>query len=102
MRHFIRLTILFERMENLVGIEGIALNWFKSYLGDRSQSVQIGDIVSFISVLLLFGVPKGSVLGPLLFLIYVLPLGAVIRKYGFSLHIYADDTQIYLAINRDT
>ena len=95
-------SVLFDRMENIIGIEGTALNWFRSYLGGRSQRIQFGDVISLISVLLLFGVPQGSVLGPLLFLIYMLPLGEIIRGYGFRLHIYADDTQVYLAIRHET
>ena len=47
-------SVLFDRMENIIGIEGIALNWFRSYLGGRSQRIQIGDVISLISVLFLF------------------------------------------------
>ena len=75
-----------------IGIRGTALNWFKSYLSTRTQYVYMNGAQSgYASVNC--GIPQGSVLGPLLFSIYINDIGNVIKKSKVSL--YADDTCIY-------
>ena len=86
--------ILINRLKGRLGVHGRALQWFKSYLKDRKQAVFLNGVQSN-QKLLNCGVPQGSVLGPILFTIYTLPLGDIIRSHGVPFHLYADDSQKY-------
>ncbi len=92
--------ILLSRLAEF-GISGSALSWFSSYLTDRQYYISLHNSNS-PTVSLKQGVPLGSVLGPLLFILYIQPLGQIIRRHGFNYHCYADDIQIYTACQPDS
>ena len=91
-------SLLYDCLHDWFGLDGTVLSWIKSYLSNRKQKIKIGDSFSE-AVILPFGVPQGSVLGPLLFTLYTSPLSQVISKFNVTHHLYADDTQIYLAVD---
>ena len=75
------------------GLSDSVLNWFKSYVSDRNQLVDVsGTFSSKASITC--GVPQGSILGPLLFLIYVNDMSAVVKN---KLLLYADDSGILVS-----
>ena len=77
------------------GISGIALKWFRSYLTHRSQYVEL-NYTSSDQKLIETGVPQGSILGPLLFLIYMNDISNVSNAFKFIL--FADDTGLFSTI----
>ena len=86
-------SILINRLHTTFGCSGKVLDWFTSYLTCRTQSVFVGH--ESTPSALKCGVPQGSVLGPLLFTLYMQSLSNVICKSGHSYHFFADDSQLH-------
>ena len=83
-------AIMTQKLENF-GVKGITNAWFKSYLADRSQVVCLeGEMSDPLPVEI--GVPQGSILGPLLFSLYLNDLPSVTTKCNANM--YADDTEM--------
>ena len=95
---------LLDKLYSHYGIKNTALAWFESYLNGRTSSVCIGDEIS-PSIEIDIGVPQGSILGPILFIMYTREIQDIAGIYGLHVHMYADDTQLYISFdpaNEDT
>ncbi len=86
-------NILLERLENWVGLSGMALKWFRSYLEGRGYYVSIGEHKSQWTSMTC-GVPQGSILAPLFCCLHVLPLSQIMRKKRIA-YIYAFSRRFY-------
>ena len=91
---------LCDQAETDFGLTGLAVGWLKSFVTGRTQCIAVGAELSLPRPCL-SGVPQGSVLGPLLFSMYVSPVGDVIDAHGLQYHQYADDLQLYTALHAD-
>ena len=91
-------SILIERLSSWFGLNGVVLSWFQSYLSARSFKVSLNGTES-PNFQLFYGVPQGSVLGPLLFTLYTTPLSSLISHSAVNHHLYADDTQLFISFS---
>lgn len=85
---------LLRILKEEIGIRGTALKWFNSFICGRCQKVKIQDHESE-EIIIEFGVPQGSVLGPVLFNIYIRSIYKTIKNKQFLVHGFADDHQVY-------
>ena len=92
--------ILLSRLSESFGIKGMALKWLNSYLTNRKQFLSINKALSSISDQN-FGVAQGSLLGPILYVLYTFPVADIIKSYGFSYHFYANDSQLCIAFSHN-
>ena len=88
--------ILVHRLHPDFGLTDAVLQWFSSYLSDRTQYVSLSNHCSAFAPVHSV-VPLGSVLGPILFAMYIRPLFAIIESYSIIHHLFADDLQLQMS-----
>ena len=92
--------ILVHRLHTDFGFTDAVLQWFSSYLTDRTRNVSLSNHY-FAFAPVHSGVPQGSVLGPILFTMYIKPLSAIIDSHSIIHHSFADDLQLHMSAPPD-
>ena len=89
--------VILKKLKNIYGVDGLMLRFIKSYLHGREQQVVVKGAVSE-KLPVRSGVPQGSILGPLLFVLFINDIFSCISE-GTMIALYADDTKIWIEIN---
>jgi hypothetical protein len=93
--------LLLKILSDEIGLRGVALLWFESFLTGRAQRIRLGNVTSD-EILIKFGVPQGSVLGPVLFNLYIRSIYGCVKDLGFDISGYADDHQVLKSFGTDS
>jgi len=91
-------SILIHRLSSWFGLTGTVLSWLNSHISSRDFVVNIKEYISD-PLPLHQGVPQGSVLGLLLFILYSTPLSSLKSDSSVKHHLYADDTQLFISFS---
>ena len=90
--------LFIDRLHKCVGFSCTLLRWLTSYLTGREFFVAVNKHKKYV---INCGMPQGSILGPVLLSLHMLPLCSVIKRYGINFHSYTNDTQLYIAVSPD-
>jgi ribonucleases P/MRP protein subunit RPP40 len=94
--HCVEYQILLQRLRLAVGLTGVVIDWIQLFLANRTQQTTYNGHLSQTQPMVC-GILLGSILGPLLYVLYMAELACVIASHGLKIHKFADETLVYVS-----